>query len=512
MNLLSKAAIIILGNVLVTFAIGLISRELLLNPALLEIEREGDVKDIHRFEQALTRYQQVLEKRISRILAAAAVMESLEEQVNWAPVLGHLSKIGGYDELDYFITSDQTGSNSTMQAGEFVTKYNSPPTPEAVHEILRHALQQIDGSNRFSMYGMTDTQHSGPVIYAIVKAQWQSEVLPEVFVLVRQINEPMIAEFAHSLGLGIELLDQATLLDILKRPGLQLAVRDRENAYYAVINGDNGQPVLPLRFLPPPRGFDDNFFSPTLTIALCFSLLSWIVVIALMYYTGIMPIKQMTRTMRQVRQSNNYKQKLEYNRRDELGKLVNECNELLKHVDEHTRELEFYSFKDPLTGLGNRRLLKDRGMQLWNIALRRQLSLSILVFDLDYFKQYNDIYGHIAGDQALTEFATILERSFNRDTDIIGRSGGEEFIVILLDTNEVNCLRLAEEVNATLAAKQILHRGSAISDHLTVSAGLACLVPNNEQTMEQVVADADAALYQAKRQGRDRCVVYAKKD
>ena len=156
------------------------------------------------------------------------------------------------------------------------------------------------------------------------------------------------------------------------------------------------------------------------------------------------------------------------------------------------------AFRDVLTGLPNRRMV-DLFLQQHFAASQRGQPLTVAIFDLDRFKNYNDTYGHAAGDEALEAFGGILKRQ-TRDSDIAGRYGGEEFLAILPSSNMEGARQYAERVREALARHE-LPSGTRI----TVSAGVAVSGPTMSDASELVRA-ADAALYDAKRGGRDRVV------
>ena len=218
----------------------------------------------------------------------------------------------------------------------------------------------------------------------------------------------------------------------------------------------------------------------------------------------ITPVRRISNTMQIIRQTNNYNKHLVYKNNDDLGLLVKECNELLKHVSQHTEKLSIYSYEDALTGIGNRRYFQEQLEFNQRVAKRKEMPLSAIVFDLDYFKQYNDTYGHDGGDKVLKQFSKILSKTFTRETDVIARTGGEEFIVVLLDSNQALALQLAQRALTALDNQNIPHSGSAISDRVTVSAGVATLAINETSSAETLITQADDALYRAKHQGRNQ--------
>jgi diguanylate cyclase (GGDEF)-like protein len=165
--------------------------------------------------------------------------------------------------------------------------------------------------------------------------------------------------------------------------------------------------------------------------------------------------------------------------------------------------LRTQSIRDPLTSLFNRRYLEVSLERELARAERRSFPLAVLMLDLDHFKRFNDTYGHDAGDALLVQFAEVLKRT-TRSEDIICRFGGEEFTVILLESDQDSARRRAEQIRLATAAMMVEHRQQKLG-RVGVSIGVA-LFPQDASLAEDLLRRADAALYQAKNLGRDRVV------
>lgn len=170
-------------------------------------------------------------------------------------------------------------------------------------------------------------------------------------------------------------------------------------------------------------------------------------------------------------------------------------------------ELEELVSLDGLTQVANRRKFDEYLMESWNRALRYQESLSLIMLDIDFFKRYNDYYGHQAGDVCLISVAQTVKVTVQRSTDLVARYGGEEFAVILPNTDLAGTKLIAEQIRVAINALSIPHGQSMVSDTVTISLGIASLRPTTSIAPKQLVTTADQALYWAKQQGRDRCAV-----
>lgn len=509
MSLSARATLLALFVMLATVTAGYLAREMILNPRLLDIEHENDLRDVSRFRESLNRYQQNLEDRVKRILSVAGFLEALGEKVEWRPFLQELARIGGYEELDYFILSDNTGQNSVLRTAELADKYQHPPAAGAMNEILKHILPRLEGHAGAAISGRFYSESDGPLVYAATRTTWSNSQLPTVYIAIRRLNRDLIQQLNQQLGLSASITSQGELDSALERYDVPLEMRTRDNTLYTHIQGDHGDAIAPLRFETGPRAFDDKIFSPTFLAAMSFAVVAWAVVLFLMRRSIIYPIRDLATQMRLIRQNSNYSQELKVSLGGEFDQLVKECNELLTHVDGHTRQLETFSYKDALTGLGNRRLFQERLDYQWRLAKRNSLTISAVVFDIDYFKQYNDSYGHTEGDIVLREFAQVLEQNFTRDTDVLARTGGEEFIALLLDVQEQDAFNLADNALSQLRRRAIPHAASGgDSKVVTACAGVASILPTDQQSAETLIRQADAALYRAKNAGRDQAMRY----
>jgi two-component system, cell cycle response regulator len=169
---------------------------------------------------------------------------------------------------------------------------------------------------------------------------------------------------------------------------------------------------------------------------------------------------------------------------------------------------------DALTQVANRRCFNNRLKEEWQKLAQEQQPLSLILLDLDAFKRYNDYYGHLAGDDCLfkisqTLYQFIRRQDINRPTDLVARYGGEEFTVLLPNTNLEGAIKVAARIQQAIDDLAIPHEQSTVKDIVTVSLGIASVVPTLEVKPDTIIAFADQALYEAKQQGRDRYCTYA---
>ncbi len=188
-------------------------------------------------------------------------------------------------------------------------------------------------------------------------------------------------------------------------------------------------------------------------------------------------------------------------RAEKLDRLVKEKT---LDLEKANRKLQEFAMRDGLTGVPNRRSFEIALESEWRRHQRSGLPLALIILDIDFFKQYNDRYGHLAGDDALKIVATAFAERLNRPGDHAARYGGEEFVGLLAESSLEGALRLAEGIRRGIAELKIPHGNSSVADYLTVSIGVASTVPDIHQAPNHLVMEADRRVYEAKKLGRNR--------
>lgn len=173
------------------------------------------------------------------------------------------------------------------------------------------------------------------------------------------------------------------------------------------------------------------------------------------------------------------------------------------------RELEVLSFRDGLTGVANRRKFDAIFDSEWADARRNVQPISLILFDVDFFKRYNDHYGHVEGDECLKRVAQVLAATASRPRDFFARYGGEEFVLLLPTTDEVAAKSVAERCRQAIFKAQIEHAASPVSQLLTISMGVGTIIPSGVDDPVKFFETVDRRLYGAKQGGRDRIVLGA---
>ena len=163
--------------------------------------------------------------------------------------------------------------------------------------------------------------------------------------------------------------------------------------------------------------------------------------------------------------------------------------------------------EDPLTGLLNRRGLERQLNTIWPYCMRNRNLVALIIMDIDNFKKYNDTFGHPQGDKCLQAVAGAIKKSARRSTDIVSRIGGEEFMVFIHGTDEMEPVKLAEKIRVNVEKMQIPQSPALANPYVTISLGVAAVIPDDPEGYSKLYDEADKALYYAKRNGRN-CIVY----
>jgi diguanylate cyclase (GGDEF)-like protein/PAS domain S-box-containing protein len=201
---------------------------------------------------------------------------------------------------------------------------------------------------------------------------------------------------------------------------------------------------------------------------------------------------------------------------DESGNLVGSVG-ILSDITERKRveaalrqmnqDLHLLATLDGLTGVSNRRRFDEFISREWGRMRREQTPISLILCDIDFFKLYNDTYGHQAGDDCLRAVAGAIRKSVNRPTDLVARYGGEEFAVVLSNTDAKGAVNIAETIRRQVEALSVIHHQPTGSRILTISCGISCMIPVEENLLDRLIAFADKGLYEAKKLGRNRIVL-----
>ncbi len=282
-----------------------------------------------------------------------------------------------------------------------------------------------------------------------------------------------------------------------------------------------GVPLFGVQYLFPRettrKGIDSIRYATILVM--CFGGLIVLILGMLLQSVILQPVQRLTEHASNLERERDFSARLNLQRQDEIGRLGHSFDALVQTIDEQTRELKaaneqliMMSMLDGLTGIANRRLFDANISKEWRRAMREQTPLSLVLLDVDYFKNYNDTYGHQRGDQCLITVAQALQQQVHRPADLVARYGGEEFVMVLPNTPVDGAMLLAERAREAVLDLKIEHGDSKVGPFVTVSLGVVTMVPimdRKDEGLQVLLHKADLALYQAKNQGRNQVVCAA---
>jgi adenylate cyclase len=180
---------------------------------------------------------------------------------------------------------------------------------------------------------------------------------------------------------------------------------------------------------------------------------------------------------------------------------------ITEELQQDNQNLKMLANLDSLTKLTNRRGFEQYLQQEWERMQRVGSPLSVIMCDIDFFKNYNDTYGHPAGDRCLVKVGAALRNAVRRPGDLVARYGGEEFVVVLPNTDALGSVYVAENIRSAVKNLQILHKTSTVCTYVTMSLGVSTTIPTRDREVAGLLESSDQALYGAKAQGRDRVVM-----
>ncbi|MCG7598789.1 diguanylate cyclase [Halomonas sp. McH1-25] len=323
---------------------------------------------------------------------------------------------------------------------------------------------------------------------------------------VRLLDDEWQAHVENQTELPIELLP-ALQQDILQ--GLRLERSDSQQMTVTrPITHVTGSESLLLQSRLPREDFFTQLATFRYTQFWTAGLLVMVIAIVLILLESMV--------LRPLRQFASFTQKLQLHedsrplprelldRRDEIGMLAREFQQMLELQRRQTSSLVELSHRDPLTGLANRRLFDQHLSDTLKLTQRRSQPMSLLMIDIDFFKIYNDRLGHPAGDSCLKAIADAMQRQFSQPAQLVARTGGEEFSVILPGISATLAARQANNLRLAIEALGLPHPAGEASAVVTVSIGVGYVSPEQPRSTQELIDAADAALYAAKQTGRNR--------
>lgn len=513
MRLFAQTMAIICAVVLLSFGTALLVRSTVVQPALSGIQARADRQDLRRVLLAIEGWKQQL-TALSYENAMRQPMYDFVQQRDTAFLDDNFPIEFFYtlnvDDLAVFDLAGNLLEQRSIDMGSLNIVERELPVA-----MLRRVLPNLANANPnapvFRSGLLADAKT--PMLYAAASILCsRGDCLSNgSLVLMRHLDTDFFAD-----------ISETTQLHVSARPATGGAVpaltdiqRNRKDQLLWPLHDDTGTPLLELVVQLPPSEVNDKLASVPLLVAFFTSMVGYGIVLWLVQRLLINPIRRFDQIMRQVRMQGDYGLRINSGLTSELGDLGRHIDEVLAHVEtqrtqleEQARRMQNLSYEDSLTGLANRRRFDQALSDNWALAQRARKPLALIMFDVDFFKPFNDNYGHQRGDEVLQALGALVRGVVVRQSDVAARYGGEEFAILLPDTSEEGAATLAEHLRSSLKQAAILHEHSPIGRQLSCSFGVAALIPSAQHGPRELVHRADTALYASKTRGRD-CVTAA---
>jgi diguanylate cyclase (GGDEF)-like protein len=365
-------------------------------------------------------------------------------------------------------------------------------------EFILNKARQRKGIERLKAIGGLWRSSQGPLYSMLLpigglKPQGYLEILFDPASALETVGKII------SMPLAVTLANKALPIDEnkLENNG-QLAVE------YMLV-GDDNKPAYRLVGIEDVHQFNREMETQQLTTTASFIAITFIILLLILvvFNRGIfMPLRNMMSGIERYRRGDLDSRICPSGLREPftLGETFNNMIEQLQH---DINKLEHYSNLDGLTGLSNRRYFEQRLNEEWSRSIRHQSPVALLFIDIDYFKRYNDHYGHLRGDDCLRRVSQAIQHAVKRDIDVAARYGGEEFVIMLPGTDISGAEQVARELQRAIRKLHIEHSGSNVEPFVTLSIGIASFIPSFPDKPDSLVHAADRALYEAKGRGRN---------
>jgi len=386
-----------------------------------------------------------------------------------------------------------------------------------VKEHILISNEQVESNNHMPVTNAGFTLIRGEFIVFAATSIFQANLEGSAngtMLFWRIVDEQVLNDLKERAGINfrIEIIqsDKDSSLLTSENSYMQGSYRTEKGeifSFYPFIAGEGG---IKFSYQAPSRQFSTNWLNYSSVVTVLLFLATLLMISLFFHYVIIRPISKADKLVTMIIKNNNQKVRFLSNRKDELGTLFNLIDRLLDDVASNEQELISHNLRlqtisrtDGLTNIPNR-----RAFDLYMINLLETASLgekvSILVCDVDYFKNYNDCYGHALGDNTLCLIADCLRKNLHEDTDFVARYGGEEFVIVLKKTNEIQAEAVANNLVSKVSDLKIAHKDSEISEIITVSIGFHSFIISGQQEHMPLFELADRALYKAKDAGRNR--------
>ncbi len=534
MSIRVKAFIyVVVFLILMSFLFYLVQRSIIF-PSFIKIEHNETAENIRRVMKSINREIYHLDKIChdwAQWSDSYDFIDSLSEDYIEGNLLSETFKSNNVNLIFYF-KNDGTviwGHAYDLEKEAAVTiDFLSNKKLDPSHPMISLDSTSEVEKNRLKS-GVIDTP-KGPMMFVTRPILRSDGSGPSrgMITMGRFINREMIESLKDQTRLDFELDYPLTIEKINLIKDEQTTYVEKDLTFYTLSQDQftdvrtfyddvYGKPVFSIYYRFPREITKQGLTS--LWYALLFFIGAGLIVsaalIVLLHYKFVRPLQHLTNHALGFEYDEDFSGRLNLDRKDEIGTLAKSFDIMMQTIKERTDDLKAANKKltelsqiDGLTGIANRRMFNEFMTKEWQRMSRKKGCLSLILADVDFFKKYNDLYGHQMGDECLVEVAGEISRSIHRPDDLSARYGGEEFAVILPDTDEKGAFFIAEKIRMAIMDRNIAHKGSSVNPFVTISLGLCTVIPQHGDEISDFIRNADHALYFAKEKGRNRTMIF----
>jgi diguanylate cyclase (GGDEF)-like protein len=390
-----------------------------------------------------------------------------------------------------------------------------------------HPILQFEGSTdpqKIGRTGIMSTEY-GPLLFASSPILRTDSSGPSrgTLVMAKFLSADFVENLNSQLELPIKLILPADekfspmVANIDKNGGTYIETFTNNLSLYDAYLDVNSKPAFIIE-TEYPREISQSGYA-TVRFSLAMIVLSSLAFLSLQFFllrkSVLTPIATLTNFTKAIGKNKEFNQRIPIQRPDEIGALVEGMNYMIGTIEKQTNllvemntKLEVTSRTDGLTSIPNRRMFDEVFGKFWNMHIREKQYLGLIIADIDFFKLFNDTYGHQKGDECLTLIALTIQKEITRSGDLIARYGGEEFVVLLPNTDLEGTQLVAEKLRKAVEKLEIPHISSAVNDFVTISLGMGAIIPASTMSPEEFFDNVDKALYQSKENGRNQVAIY----
>ena len=522
MSLQLKLGGLLLIGICFAFTGQVITHQLFELPAHYELERQSDLKDVNRVKRALLTLEDSLRRTATDYAAWNETYEFITLDETHPKYIQYVESnfdnyslyTYGVDGVVYFNKTGKAVYSIQHDRLRFPLnlKFSELPFDTKVDPSLIEAGLFED---ELISSGLLKTD-IGTIAYAAAHIVTHTLPYPEprgTVILWHMIDDKLVSKIETNLKNSLKFIEieearkdfelATALTNVLHDEDMVLPRNEASTLFWA-LKDVSGEPVLLVQQEAERRLFSDSLFPESVLVGFSIWALMLLVLMLFLSRLVIRRLQYAKATMQKITTSADYENRLFAPGHDEIDQLFIQFNQLLARIAKQNKELSELSNQDALTGIANRRHLDEVLNRTWRQCARTKNLLSVLMIDIDFFKLYNDRYGHPAGDQVLIKVAQTFQHNLHRATDYLARYGGEEFCAILTDTDTEAAHAVAERLRNEIYKMGIPSEVSKCADVVTVSIGIASFIPNSSVVELDIIKAADEALYKAKEQGRNR--------